>query len=1092
MVNLQIKHKGMNPRKHPINTRVLYISLILFFAIKTTAQDEAFRIADKVSPESKINSAASGVTVDKYNGTLNVNIPLSIYNGREMDLPFSIGYAATGIKVDQLAGTVGLGWNLNGGGRMVRVVSGISDDFNYTTGCSGASYEENYPGSKDFYQIDAPGMSDLFRAQIHEYPIAVKGMGNEILERNGYGSTADYAIRSKDGTMYYFGQNNTKEVIHSLTRSYSNPNCPWIDAAYTTAWLLTKIVSKNGLDEYVFHYQNFNWANPVHNDGEGTFEPGYHGIITMIQQSSYKVNQQVLTEVWHNGEKIIGLNYAQRDDMAFVETGGTALSSIEYYDYKSLTPYKKIGFEYTYFGAANASTYLQKRLKLDKLVNYGYDKQNQSWVTGDAYRFSYIDEQNVPSIESYARDYLGLYNAQNSNANLLPYGPNNRKYNYQASLAGTLSRIIYPKGSYSSLQYEQNAFEGGYGHELVPQEPVWTTINLYSLSSDTNSYCEYGDVRYYEKHPGYNPSIDASEFGFSHAIFNDLHVGNAITNILDLSAETQTRTATLHTHGFGFYLIQTLDNCNSPSTPDCNNQSVNPCLRDTRTIFYTLNSIPAGYFKGGLIYETNPNSTIDLPPGKYQITVWDFLESEPNTITGLQLSIDTGISHIPDPVLVNLDHTYNYADGFRIRSITDYESSSIFAGKRLFKYSNVFTSDEINNVYSISMFPSSDREIHLSRGYANLPYIHFGSVFEIQSNESESDNNGYILESFGNGGSHGMLATASNYPFYYENDARYPVTIQYNDKSRYDLLYGRQFFTKNEKLLKQTFYEYHTYPYILAYDIGLEQAAVYGAITVPETISNTNYGVPGEAASAITAQTALSCNYYDGRLDQKTMSDGESIVYGYSHPILDFFTNPSNVASSTKGTVEMEYGTYPGILYNGSLFTRYLPAEIKKASRPLEPLETATQFLYDDQGNLVTKIQSTPGAITPASYETTLWGYGDHFPVAVISGLKYGDIQQAIITQIKTLSGMPVNPANEMALRNKLQELKVLYPDTMITTYTYNPVFGITSMTDPKGQTAIYEYDVFGRPSFTKKEDPVTHEQFIVSENTYHTRPSQP
>ena len=67
--------------------------------------------------------------VSYYTGTPNISLPLPSLQGKSITVSMSLTYDASGIRVDQLATWVGLGWNLNVGGMITRQVNGLPDDF---------------------------------------------------------------------------------------------------------------------------------------------------------------------------------------------------------------------------------------------------------------------------------------------------------------------------------------------------------------------------------------------------------------------------------------------------------------------------------------------------------------------------------------------------------------------------------------------------------------------------------------------------------------------------------------------------------------------------------------------------------------------------------------------------------------------------------------------------------------------------------------------------------------------------------------------------------------------------------------------------
>jgi YD repeat-containing protein len=104
---------------------------------------------------------------------------------------------------------------------------------------------------------------------------------------------------------------------------------------------------------------------------------------------------------------------------------------------------------------------------------------------------------------------------------------------------------------------------------------------------------------------------------------------------------------------------------------------------------------------------------------------------------------------------------------------------------------------------------------------------------------------------------------------------------------------------------------------------------------------------------------------------------------------------------------------------------------------------------------------------------TILWGYNKTQPIA--------KIENTTTTQLKNALGVSdLNAVNESNL-NAINALRQGLPNAMVTTYTHIPLVGVSSITDPKGQTVYYNYDGLGRLKNVKDA-----QGNIISENEYH------
>ncbi|WP_299334911.1 RHS repeat domain-containing protein [uncultured Psychroserpens sp.] len=158
-----------------------------------------------------------------------------------------------------------------------------------------------------------------------------------------------------------------------------------------------------------------------------------------------------------------------------------------------------------------------------------------------------------------------------------------------------------------------------------------------------------------------------------------------------------------------------------------------------------------------------------------------------------------------------------------------------------------------------------------------------------------------------------------------------------------------------------------------------------------------------------------------------------------------------------------------------------LEPSLIQTAKGTNPLENRIRFKkYDADGNILHVSREDGMDIC------YIYGYDKSLPVAKIENATYSQVAGFVnsiqnASDFDTSSCMSSQACNENTLRNAQNNLRQALPLAMVTTYTYDPLIGVTSMTDPKGYTVYYEYDDLHRLVRVKDQDGK-----ILSENKYH------
>ncbi|WP_298548420.1 RHS repeat domain-containing protein [uncultured Aquimarina sp.] len=427
----------------------------------TTAFDYTAELSRSVtipnSPEAQAFIKYGNVPLNQYTGTPNISIPICEISGKSISLPISMTYDASGIKVNQLATKVGLGWNLNYGGVVSRQVHGLPDqaDGTYakitdpgTRAGLDAAYNNAYMGT--FSTVEAMDAADALLTnygmnnidtQADTFSFSINGLSGtiginyDVTENGKYqifcidnpevkidytllgDQITNWIITDTQGTRYEFAK---AEFTHT---SYSTQQNEYT-AEYISSWYVTKIETANKEDVINYYYGNGayyaeNQRLPLdhivqfyQNVNSSVFT---QEIVAQHKQTIYKIQQFNPTAIFHNGKLAVDFGSGlQREDLL----GQSAITSINAYNTLGQT-IKAFELDYSYFVSESGSGIYpagDKRLKLDAIrevevfSDQGTVNTSPTTPKEKTHRFDYFNPTQLPHISSHYMDLWGYYN----------------------------------------------------------------------------------------------------------------------------------------------------------------------------------------------------------------------------------------------------------------------------------------------------------------------------------------------------------------------------------------------------------------------------------------------------------------------------------------------------------------------------------------------------------------------------------------------------------------------------------------------------------------------------------------------------------
>jgi hypothetical protein len=1039
------------------------------------------------TPEAYSFDKVGKLPMDLYNGKANISIPIYEIKVGKLTFPIQLVYNTGGIKQNEIASSVGLGWTLSMPNKINKNIIGKNDeafpinykDMNVTNQFSVYNYGDT--AKKQIFDILYEGTTYDTTPDIYYYNIP--GANGSFILNNNVGYTIpneNLIIRNENSLISIKDTKNNKfwfSIKNSVnTRRAGNPemanNLYSIDSIRTNENQLIKFeYSKNHVykeenifekriiltEQNIVNYKPFpiiNTTPPPRVDLESNSEK----LITKI------IFPQGEIDFYYSGDNslnTVGSEKYRKDINS--DTGGIALRNIQVKNNHGEI-IKDVTLDYSYFNSSLVNeTYKTYRLKLNEIVDN---------LSQNKYSFEYNEEYNLPARGAHSDDYWGYFNSnlsgQTSIPNYISYfndinldlisGGRNRSTNPQYAQLGILKSITYPTGAKKNIYYESNAIES------QQQFYVTKTDSYGGIDSDYNA------------NPNLPPIVETtitipqSEF----------------VNKLDAK-----------------FLISFGNGCDNSGGSSQINSTFCRGKAIVGNDIYSFNGTP-------MVKEI----PVTADPIKFSLT------------RAGECACDIGVSI----QYKELQSTSNvmYVGGLRVKKIEDVDSNQT---------SNVFE-------YSYRNIDS-----HQGSGILKKRFNFVKPFFRIAKPENNSSADDYVNKSYEIQNSGNAFTSYNNsnivtYSTVTESNGLGEIVYNYEDEnpiinnglssrlgdSYNDWKYGlpkKIIYKKNGDTLKKETFNYEFNPLknslsgytcnnneeiAFGFDINLAQyfgngASDYSYYVEYKPISINSAKIEKKQSKTTeyfknnkVVETVTDYTYSDTDINKPinlmstktTFQDGsfDQTNYKYAHEKNNQLLIDKNMigipletevkkGSTTVSKTETVYPTSVPTAQTGSLV---LPTSVVSYNLQ-NPATSSTEVTYDkyDAIGHIQQYTTKDGVST-----TIIWGYNNTQPIAKIEGVKLSDISQSLIDTVVSASNVDAAAAlnnDETALLSALNTFRSNVLTYQITTYTYDPLVGVRSITPPSGIREVYLYDSANRLKEVREQNQTGK---LLKEYQYH------